>query len=471
MSVGAVRAAVTAMLGNGENITPGGFLIPIDVERIAADLEIDKRATENGRRNFPPIDSDRPDSVEQSIAQKVESEWTLHGGHLINNLRAYASRLIGYSVQAEFAKLQLKASDALTKLRSAHHRAEAELGHLQKSYLESRDEYARFRVRHHLQRPVRNQSGRWTSVGLLVVLVAIESVLNGFFFAKGSEFGLVGGIGTAIGISICNVGFAFVLGLGPLRWLNHRNLLIKLSGLILGVAGLAAIVALHAFAAHLRDATAAVGEEQALNAAVTSLLRAPWAVADHLSVYLFVLGTLFGLAAVGKGYSFDDPYPQYGPQSRRADQARLGYSDAHAETFDELEDIKQETVRDLDDGITRIPLFPQEVARIRAERAAMLQNFHAHESGIVTAANQLLTRYRDKNREHRTTDVPPYFSRPWALPHSFLQNAEISQLTAEPGTPEPDLASVLSELRSLSKEVLGEFESLMTKYPHTSQMA
>ena len=33
--------------------------------------------------------------------------------------------------------------------------------------------------------------------GLLFVLVALESVLNGFFFAKGSEFGLVGGIGTA----------------------------------------------------------------------------------------------------------------------------------------------------------------------------------------------------------------------------------------------------------------------------------
>jgi hypothetical protein len=57
----------------------------------------------------------------------------------------------------------------------------------------------------------------------MFVLVAIESVLNGVFFAKGSPGGLIGGIGTAIGISIANVSFAFLLGFFPARWINRRN--------------------------------------------------------------------------------------------------------------------------------------------------------------------------------------------------------------------------------------------------------
>lgn len=471
MSAGAFKAVVSAVRGDGAPSMTAGFLHPIDTNRVAANLDIDKLATENGRRDFPPTESDRLDSVEQSILQKIESEWTLHGGELINHLRAYASRLIGYSVDAEFERLQLKANVALTNLRSAHHRAEADLGHLQKEFTEARDEFASFRSRHRLHRPVRNPSGRWTSVGLLVVLIALESVLNGFFFAKGSEFGLVGGIGTAVGISICNVAFAFVLGLGPFRWANHRNILIKLSGFLMSIGGLAAIIALHAFAAHLRDATAAVGEERAMTVAIESMLRTPWAVADHLSVYLFVLGTLFGLLAIWKGYAFDDPYPQYGAHARRADAARQAYGDAHADTFDALEDIKQDTVRELDNGISRIPLFPQQTAQIRAQRTATLQTFRAHEAAIVTAANQLLTRYRDKNREHRTTVVPSYFARPWQLPHSLLESARINELTAEPNIPTSDTAVMLAELRALAKEVLSEYESLMTKYPHTSQMA
>jgi hypothetical protein len=103
----------------------------------------------------------------------------------------------------------------------------------------------------------------WTTFGLLFLLIGIEAGLNGFFFAKGSEFGLLGGIGTAIGISFVNVLFAFVIGLFPMRWLNHRNYLVKLIGLIITVIGLAGILALHGFAAHYRDATVAVGDRGA----------------------------------------------------------------------------------------------------------------------------------------------------------------------------------------------------------------
>jgi hypothetical protein len=447
-----------------------GFLRPIDTKRIAEEFDLERVAAENGAKNVPPTDSVNLDSVEQKIVQRIESEWTWHGGELVQHLRAYANRLIGFSIDAEFQRLQLKAMDALTRLRSAHHRAESELGYLKKTYMEVRAEFERFRKKHRLERPVRAPAGRWTSFGLLFVLIALESVLNGFFFAKGSEFGLVGGIGTAIGISVCNVAFAFVIGLGPFRWVHHHNFAVKFAGLILSIGGVGALIALHTFAAHLRDSTAAVGEERAMAMAIESMLRAPWHVANHLSAYLFALGLVFGLTSLWKGYAFDDPYPSYGRHARREEFARSIYSEEHAAVFDELDAIKEETVRELDSGISRIPRLPQEAAQIRAHRAAMLQTFRAYEVAVATAANQLLTLYRDKNRECRTTEAPRHFAEKWHLPHSFLESGEVRQLTAEPESPAPDIPATLAELRAFAKSLLEEYEGLLTKYPHAAQM-
>jgi hypothetical protein len=201
------------------------------------------------------------DSAEQLIIQRIKSEWAWQGGELINNLRAYATRLVSYSVSTEFHRLQLEGRNALADLRSASGRALAELGPLRDAYLDAREELLSFRNWHRLKRPARDPAHRWTTFGLLFLLVAIESVLNGIFFAQGSEFGLVGGVGTAVGISCMNVILGFVIGLGPARWINRRNFVIRTVGVISTLVLISALVGLHAFAAHFRDATAAVCAE------------------------------------------------------------------------------------------------------------------------------------------------------------------------------------------------------------------
>jgi hypothetical protein len=184
-------------------------------------------------------------------------------------------------------------------------------------------------------------------------------------FAKGSEYGLVGGVGTAIGISAFNVVFAFMLGLWPARWMHHRSVLVKSFAFIVVCLGIACIIGLHAFAAHLRDATASVGEERALLEAWRTLVISPWKLAVLSSYYLFGLGIIFGLSSFWKGHSFDDPYPRYGAIYRRMATARDAYSDEHSLLFGDLEEIKEETVQRLSDGIDRIPLFPQQAVRIK----------------------------------------------------------------------------------------------------------
>jgi hypothetical protein len=281
---------------------------------------------------------------------------------------------------------------------------------------------------------------------------------------------LVGGVGTAIGISAFNVIFAFGLGLWPARWMHHRNLALKLIAFLVLCAGWAGIIVLHAFAAHLRDATALVGENRAFAAALSTLTSKPWQLSDLSSYYLFGLGLLFGLSAFWKGHAFDDPYPGYGAAYRRMVRARDDYSDEHALLFGDLEEIKEETVAQLADGIDRIPLFPHHAARIRVERDALIEQFRAYERSIQTAANQLLQSYRDANRVARATASPAHFDERWALSHSFLDTDKVIPLTAEAALPTANVEECLRELRELSRELLSEYENLIARYPHPAEM-
>ena len=471
MATGMLRGALDAIRGSEKPTTVPGFLRPIDTAGIARELNLDVMAAERGRSNTPATGSTTLDAVEQQLLQKIESEWAWQGGELINNLRAYTQRLIGYSVESEFSRLEVMAKDTLAKLREADHRAEAELGPLREKYVSDRNELADFRKKHRLTRAARLPAHRWITFGILLLLIAFESAVNGLFFAKGNEFGLVGGIGTAVILSLINVSFCFLLGLFPLRWINRRSWFLKAIGLLITPSVGAGILVLHAFASHYRDATAAVGEDKAIRAAIASLYAHPWQLADLYSYALFAMGLLFTFLSVYKGATFDDPYPSYGAVTRRHNVSRDEYSDEHSDLFDDLKDIKDQTVATLNDGILKIPLYPQQAANIRAQRAALVESFRGYEATVQSAGNQLLARYRDINRKWRTTPMPGYTEEQWRLPHSFLQSAEVRTLMSDHDDEQLDMHATLAELRRLSHEVLTEYERLMLTYPHPTKMA
>jgi hypothetical protein len=452
----------------GISVVPG-FLRPINTDAIARDERLDAKAADNGRSDLPDSNARQHDAPEQAVTQKVLSEWGWQGEAFLNELRAYASRLAQYSIHSEHERLVLKAKDALAKLGAVGIRAEAELGHRKRSYLEAYEELTDFRERHRLKRPARDKSRRWTAFGLMVVLVAFESVLNGLFFAKGANHGILGGVGTALGISVVNVLFAFLLGYGPARWINYRNFVVRAFALLLTVAGSVLIVSLHGFAVHFREAMVAVGEDRAFVTAVESLLRTPWRVTDLTSLYLFGLGLLFAFGAFWKGCTFEDPYPGYGPMYRREAAAREDYSEHHADLFDELEDIKDDTVADLDSSIKQIPIFPQLAEKVRSERAALTERFKAYETSVEAAANQLLALYRTANRKARKKPPPAYFDELWKLPHRFVDSTEAMKLVTDPEPP-PLIEPILSEFRALSQQILDEYTKLIQKYPHPTAM-
>ena len=190
------------------------------------------------------------------------------------------------------------------------------------------------------------------------------------------------------------------------------------------LGGLALIIGLHLFAAHLRAATALVGEDRAFTVAIETIENTPWKLPDLASLYLFGMGLIFSVGAIWKGYTFDDPYPRFGATYRREVLARETYSEQHLDLFDELKSIKDKTILQLNEGITRLPKFPQMAANVRAERAAMMQNFRAYETSVETAVNQLL----------KLTEIPIESPEKRLRHHTLMRNGDSRRAFWKPRT-------------------------------------
>lgn len=241
---------------------------------------------------------------------------------------------------------------------------------------------------------------------------------------------------------------------------------------MLTVAGLGAVLFLHLFAGHLRDATAAAGEARAFDIAAAQIFTRPWQLADMTSWYLFALGTVFGLLSFGKGYGYDDPYPRYGDLFRRERDASEKYNEEHRDFFEELEEVRDETITRFETGIANIPEYVAKSHQVRAARSALIdEQFRGYEQLAVQVANRLLTTYRDANRRRRKTPVPAYFATQWALPASALSGADILALATDaPDSVVTDVNATLAELRSLSEDVLRTYDELLAAVEHPTDM-
>src|SRR5262249_44709591 len=144
MLTGALKNFAKSVKDNERSGVVLGFLRPIDTDRISRELKLKENGAARGTNDLPRSNESHFDAIEQAVVQRIEGEWVYQGGELTNNLRAYADRLLGYSILAEFEKLRLAAGNALTRLRSTSVQALAELGPLRDSYVGARAEYDQF---------------------------------------------------------------------------------------------------------------------------------------------------------------------------------------------------------------------------------------------------------------------------------------------------------------------------------------
>lgn len=440
-------------------------LQPVDVERLIRERRLVERGEADGRSNRPAADATAPSEPELQLVEHVRAERERLANALAGHLRAQNDALAQLDTAMDIAKLRNDTEHTISRLGQSDAAWRSEITRLLRDARGAKEEVDAFRIAHGLQRAARDPGSRFLALSLLALAIAVESALNGIFFAEGSEFGLIGGIGLALGISVVNVVvFGFALGFGPARWQHHRAIALRLVAWASLAAGLVLVFSSNVFIAHYRDAFERFGEGVSLATVWQNLLASPFGLERLQSWLLYFLGLFFAGLGFWKGYGFDDPYPGYGRIARRFHEAEQHYLETRHQRLEEASRLRDDARKALDEAIERLRGAALQREQILGARTRIVQEFKAHERHLEDAANRLLAAYREANRRARTTPPPRYFEALFSFEDRVLERPGLQELSSL-RPPRSDPESLLAELDRLRGRVLEAYQRIFDQAP------
>jgi hypothetical protein len=472
---GLAQKSALARLVNGLKREPHDFrpsleIFPaLNVEKIAEDMALAKLGSERGGREEPAADSSSADEVETRIVEYVEGEKNAAHGVLLDELRTYKERLTGLDFEGRFATIRQAAPSAVSEFRAEAAQGRDELHSLRRHLRDLELERDEFLRRHRLKRTARSATGGSLTlkVGVLLALFVFEVFLNGFFLAKGSELGYVGGAVEAFTFALLNVGVSFLIGAVGVRELNHRNYFRKLLGLISLIAYMAFAIALNLALAHYREAAGSLASDAGREVLVR-LRTTPLAIADLKSWLFFGLGLLCSLIAFADAFLIFDPYPGYGGLEKRRASAHDAYIKRKNDLIEQLLAIRDDAISILEEANRDLSVRRAEHDAILDGRARLVRLFAAHQSHLDRAANALMAVYHEANKRSRKTPPPSRFSTPYVL-EKFAIESESRE-----GSARDDLRRSIAESQSILvdqvRAIHAEFERAFATYREIDQL-
>jgi hypothetical protein len=258
---------------------------------------------------------------------------------------------------------------------------------------------------------------RWI---ILAIVLIVESILNGVFFAAGSEMGLIGGVVEAATLSLFNLGGAVLFARYGMPRLVHRRATERIVGVLALFTYILWAITLNLLIAHFRDSYIASSGNVDMAVLWARLIHTPFILSDAESWILAFLGVAFILGAVIDARGLDDPYLGYGDIGRRREDALARYAEQKSRCLDLLQQRRDDAVNDMLIAIHTLKSAEYDLHLATDGLKRDHRTFLAYLEHLAAVHEQLVRRYREANtRARTTTQGPEYFNRPPARP-AFL---------------------------------------------------
>lgn len=444
---------------------------PLDRDKIAADLELRTQGAERGREDEPSALTRSFDEVEQAIVARVEEEKTTSYQVLEDQFQTYDERLRNLDFDDQFSLIRQANTSSLSDFKAEVKTGANELHGLRKGLKIAEDELAHFKEQHNLRRAARLSGGAWyfLKIALVVLLLLIETIFNGNFLAVGSERGILGGVLEAFTFAFLNITFALLFGLLWVRFTTHRNVLLKLFGLVGIAAYLAFAITINLALAHYRELAEGSGLAEAGREVVTRLAADPFVLMQLSSWTLFGVGLLFSIIAFLDGLFWTDPYVGFASVQRRLNAAREEYAGEVEERVELLREVREEHNAKVQDIIRDLSQRRREAAAIIEHRTRLGKLFQEHQNHLERIANELLVIYREANRKTRTAPEPARFSESFKLERATVTPPSMDESHAERLSRKIEQAQ--EELSSQIASIGQAFEEAMAQYHQLDDIA
>jgi hypothetical protein len=409
-------------------------LYPLDVRSLCSELDLLFQAKRLGQAGVPEPNATALSGPEAAALQRVEKARQDYVDWAALRLEILNSDLAKKNIVESVNRARQSGNEFDRKASALIAERESTLRALSKAETSAASELAAFGQKHRLIREARypSRAGAFFGFALLIFLVVFEGVVNSGFFSKGLDSGLIGGAGHAMILASFNVLTAYGFGRFGVRYCCHRFYLPRLLGIVSLVSAFVLMSLVALGIAHYRDALSAEAADPA-RVALLAFAHDPLGLRDFFSWALFAISIGFGVVALIDGVFADDMYPGYGGVTRRARQASDDYEAELEEVRLELEELKEDELRALDEIAGRCQAS-------LATYAALIGEKHSAHSRLQTAIRDadnsleaLLQAFRTENQVHRGSISPPgYFNempalRPISMPNfsTLLDDAEL----------------------------------------------
>lgn len=386
--------------GSKEAVMPStATFAELDVDQLARDLGLESRGRERAAEGSGAVDESGLDIVEREIVDDIRARARRARDEYTTQLDLYESRLRDASIGDDaFVRIKAAAEEALANFKAQVVEDKLPLDAADERVARLCRQFNVFVGRHRLhdvapqERSGKQQAHGWLWIGVIVV---IESLLNGVFFAQGSEAGLVGGITEALLLALLNIGLAAGVGLFALRYLRHAFWFWKLFAAVAFVALAGGILGLNLVIAHYREAFAfSQGVQVDFRVVMESLWARPFGLEDSRSWLLGAMGVLLNVFAIYKFYHLNDPYPGYGQLAARRESALARLAEQRRNCIEVLTLHRDAARREMTDVIELITSrrFDFELALRSRDRLHTL--FKEYLGGLERATARLGQVYR-----------------------------------------------------------------------------
>jgi len=391
----------------------------INIDKVVKELGLERLAKENGKNELPATESINLDSNEKKIetffyAKMAESQATSN-----RRLVDYNTTISDTDLNNQKARIENITEYTSLQIKSTIARAKINLTSLKEDKKKYHEELSRFKKNNKLDMESNYSNNRIFNYSIVIFLLVVETVINTYFFAKGNDFGYVGGAFQAFIFSFMNIAVGFVFaGWICTRYINHVSITKKILAWLGLLVYAVYLLSINLFIAHYRQALS-VDIDTATSTAFTELFASPFMFTEIDSFLLVSVGIIASLISVYEGHSIDDPYPKYGATHRNYLDVEKAYVLECEFVTSESTILRKEfisTVEKTNDEVDEEYQFLYQLGQVKQ---ALISNYDARVSILTGACDAVIRKYRDLNMINRETKAPTYFMKNWVPTKEF----------------------------------------------------
>ena len=382
------------------------------VEECARALKLTKKAKSDGRAAIPDAADTVPSGFELQIHQYVESQIAETKAAAEVALMGLDDQINRLDIEEMYKAIQRAPTDLRLEIEALTQNAQLALDRSREDLHAARSEYDKFRKERGIDRDPDYPQDKSTLLWLAFGVAVAEAVMNAWFFALGSEQGLIGGMIIAIVFAFGDILISFNLGRFIRKIVVPRWTYRLIGGTALSIF-LTWAFSYNLLAGHLREALQTTDWSQAVRLALTNFLHNPIGLRDIQSWLLMGIGTVLTVFVMADGTRYDESWFNFERLHRRLRRAEEEYDyhkrTAHRHALDakvRMANTVSEHLTHMQDNVAAREIYIE-------RKEVLLKNYKTFIETSQEACRALVQLYRDENRKARMaagiSEAPEYY--------------------------------------------------------------